>query len=206
MAKNPTFPTLVEDLPFISIQALKNQGLLNPGVKTSGIFNLLIDKKPSGGRISVFLDLTKFMYINLDWYDGKKNHNISITLNQVHSNLGKGKIFYFLCPKSGQKCSKLYFIGHSVASAKWLNLYYKDQILSKKSYAFLRLCKAFFEVDELIKEFFSLKKHSYRGKLTRRAKQLQSKIDKKRRLISELQEFTNNHYQDEFETINVLDY
>ncbi|TKK65429.1 hypothetical protein FC093_20170 [Ilyomonas limi] len=64
--------------------------------------------------ISSYLNTPENMYLELIYTlksrsDGTKtDYRYKVYLCEVDSNLGKGKVLYFLCPQSGKKCRILY--------------------------------------------------------------------------------------------------
>ncbi|PSL03882.1 hypothetical protein [Cecembia rubra] len=201
MARTPTYPDIAEDLPYISIKDLKDQGLFNLGINSLGVFRLCIDGMPRGGTIEAFVGLKDIKYISLSWYSEDKYFTASTKITSIKSNLGAGEIYYFLCPKTSKRCLKLYFLGNVLASRRYFNLYYRDQILSKPNYGIIQLCKAFQEFDELKNKYWSLRTKSYKGVPTRQAIRLRVKMENKRRIIQAIQKVTEKDYQKEIQRI-----
>lgn len=87
----------------------------------------------------------------------------NIALLEEPSNLGIGKVLYFLCPYSGRKCRTLYTDGYVFASRYALkNAVYSYQNKSKKDRAFERMF-AFVRPDSPERPGGKI---TYRGKLT----------------------------------------
>ena len=109
-------------------------------------------------------------------YSNEERLDYSIQAIAIPTNLGIGKRWYFICPKTKKRCLKLirpqnelYFL-HRTAFPKVL---YQKQRFSRKDWAFIRLFEMVFEADKLemkIREPYR-KKH-YRGKPTPLKKKL----------------------------------
>ena len=50
-------------------------------------------------------------FVKLDYKINGESINYRIELVSVPSNLGKGSVFYFVCPVTRRRCRKLYLIG-----------------------------------------------------------------------------------------------
>jgi hypothetical protein len=72
-------------------------------------------------------------YVRLYYGCGEVNYDYRVNLVSIPSNLGRGEIWYFICPVSERKCRKLYFINlmyvHRQAYAGQL---YEQQADSKR--------------------------------------------------------------------------
>lgn len=71
--------------------------------------------------------------------NGKIDYKVQIT--SIPSNLGKGVVYYFICPKSGKRCRKLYSSGKYFISRYAIKEgCYDNQRYSKKD---RELCRVF---------------------------------------------------------------
>jgi hypothetical protein len=96
------------------------------------------------------------------------------------SNLGKGYVWYFVCPKTNKRCRKLYladtYFYHRLA---FNGCMYEKQTQSKKSRYFDKTLGAYFKSDDLYSELN--KKHlkkNYAGKPTKKYLKLTRQIQK----------------------------
>lgn len=178
MGKNPTYPTLFDETITIRISKLKEWNYLKQGleIKTS-----LIWSRNGTNTNSVFLRLnteSETPFIELSYVLRGKVRKYKVSLITVPSNLGKGLLWFFLCPITGKRCRILYFInGFFLHRDAFKGCFYQKQTQSKY---YRKLCKEFgkpFEDDEAFEEIYSkyFKKY-YRGKPTRRYLRLMKKI------------------------------
>ena len=106
-----TFPTLYDEVLTISITKLKKLGFLELGQRKRGTLTWSTNGSKTGAiDIAVFTDL-RDPYIYLDYLFRGKPVNYHVNLVSVPSNIGKGKVWYFLCPHTGKRCRKLYSVG-----------------------------------------------------------------------------------------------
>jgi len=95
------------------------------------------------------------------------------------SNLGKGNIWYFLCPATGKRCRKLYLVGERFLHREaFEGCFYQKQVQSKY-YTYLentigREFEADEAYDEMHRPFF---KKYYNGKPTKRYLRLMKKAN-----------------------------
>ena len=94
------------------------------------------------------------------------------------SNLGKGIIWYFLCPKTNNRCRKLYLVdGLFLHREAFTGCMYESQTVSKKYRQIEKKFGAYFDSDilfeQLHKKYF---KRTYKGKLTKRFLRIESKL------------------------------
>ncbi|RZJ77204.1 MAG: hypothetical protein EOO47_17490 [Flavobacterium sp.] len=119
-----------------------------------------------------YTDTEKFIrlyYINTDRSGNKTNYDYKISLTEISSNLGNGRIIYFLCPITNNKCRKLY---NAYGYQKWKSrlgynnrLYYNMQITSKLD----RYNTRYWELDRQINSDHRRATNKYKGKKTKRA-------------------------------------
>ena len=97
-------------------------------------------------------------------------YNYKVHLVSVPSNLGKGIVWYFLCPETNKRCRKLYSIGgYFLHREAFKGCMYESQIQSKKYRQLDKTLGAYFRTDELYSQLY--KKHlkkTYAGKPTKR--------------------------------------
>lgn len=109
-------------------------------------------------------------FFTLEWItpDGVKRRQ-KIRLYFSSSNLGNGKVGYFLCPRTNRPCRKLYTDGIAIASRYAFPHHYSYQYEGRKSREYSKLHRYGDEKKQ------SLLKHrqTYKGKPTRWAKRLE---------------------------------
>lgn len=98
----------------------------------------------------------------------KKDMDYKIYLHSQPSNLGKGEVYYFICPVSNKKCRILYMAyGSEIYKSKQAyrnRIYYPIQTVSKNYYYLQR----YFDLERLAEKMARGKmKTHYRGKPTK---------------------------------------
>jgi len=170
MPKPYTFPTLYNDVLQISITKLKEWEYLKPEQLKSGIITWSRnDNKRGSISITVNTKIEK-PYIELDYKSNDEPRNYKVHLVSVPSNLGKGIVWYFLCPETNKRCRKLYSIGgYFLHREAFKDALYESQTHSKKYRQLDKTFGAYFRTDELYSQLY--KKHlkkTYAGKPTKR--------------------------------------
>ncbi|HMS08060.1 MAG TPA: hypothetical protein PKE66_01150 [Pyrinomonadaceae bacterium] len=87
------------------ITYLLKRGYLTPG---SGVNHLWVSWERSGA-VSIDVDPDE-KWIRFRHHSSYRAENYVIRLATCQSNLGKGRIWYFVCPETGKRCRKLYLI------------------------------------------------------------------------------------------------
>lgn len=180
MPKPYTFPTLYDEVLRINISKLKEWNYLNPDQYKSGIIT-----QSSNGEKTASISITvntysKQPYIELDYKFNDKPRKHKVSLVSIPSNLGKGKIWYFLCPQTYKRCRKLYSIsGYFLHREAFKDCMYDSQTKSKKWRLWDRFYGSYFKLDRLYEELYSkhFKTH-YSGKPTKRYLKLMKQINK----------------------------
>jgi hypothetical protein len=178
MPKLPTFPILYDNVLQISISKLKEWGYLDPDNLKSGILNWNINGNPTG-CISIYVStLDERPYIELDYKYNDEPRNYQVELVSIPSNLGKGKIWYFLCPRTNKRCRKLYSIdGYFLHREAFKGCFYDCQTKSKYYRKLNKTLGAYFKVDQVYDEIYSKNfKTHYAGKETKKYKKLRDII------------------------------
>ena len=182
MAKTPTFPLIIDRCLTVSIADLKRWGCLKPGNYRSGTvyWDRGGEREASVGYIiSLSVEFEK-AYIQFNYaYDGQPVQ-YRVPLIPVPANIGKGLVWFFRCPFTGQRCKKLHLIeGRFMHRSAVRGAMYKRQTDSKR----WRLVNRFFDMhdiqadvwDAVNKPYF---KAEYRGKETRRFSRLIRKVER----------------------------
>ncbi len=178
MPKFPTFPTLYNETLQISTSNLKEWGYLNPKQIKSG--NL---KWSSNGNKTASISIkvntqSEQPYIELIYKYGGQPRNYKVWLITIPSNLGKGLIWYFLCPQTNKRCRKLYSVGgYFLHREAFKGCMYKTQTQSKKFRQLDKTFRAYFRTDDLCSQFYQKHfKKTYAGKPTKKYLQIMKQV------------------------------
>lgn len=180
MPKPYTFPTLYNEALQISISKLKEWEYLNPEQIKSGTLNWSSNGNPTGS-ISIMVDMrTEQPYIELDYKYRDEPRNYKVSLVFMPSNLGKGLIWYFLCPQTNKRCRKLYSIGGCFLHREaFKNCMYESQTQSKKYRQLDKSVGAYLKADELYSQLYQKHfKKTYAGKPTKKYLRIIEQIQK----------------------------
>ncbi|WP_068598619.1 hypothetical protein ACF3NR_11110 [Vaginella massiliensis] len=180
MPKPHTFPTLYNEALQISISKLKEWEYLNPEQIKSGTLNWSSNGNPIGS-ISIRVNThSEQPYIELDYKYRDEPRNYKVRLVSMPSNLGKGLIWYFLCPQTKKRCRKLYSIGGYFLHREAFNgCMYQTQTQSKKYRQLDKTLGAYFKTDDLYSQLCQKHfKKTYAGKPTKKYLRLMEQIQK----------------------------
>ena len=116
--------------------------------------------------------------IELDYKYSDEPRNYKVRLVSIPSNLGKGLIWYFLCPETNKRCRKLYSIGGYFLHREAFNgCMYETQ--SKKYRQLDKSLGAFFKTDDLYSQLYQKHfKKTYAGKPTKKYLRILEQIQK----------------------------
>lgn len=107
-----------------------------------------------------------------DFKGDSYNIKYTISLDRIPSNLGRGYIYYFICPKTGKRCRVLYraYGSHTFRARESYpyRLYYPIQTESKKYRMFERIHSMKAKLDRL-NEGRKRKQDYFRGKRTKKS-------------------------------------
>lgn len=179
MPKPHTFPTLYDEALQINISNLKKWGYLQLEEKKSGTVTWSRNGNKTGS-ISITVSTNKYQtYLELDYKYGNEPRKYKVTLVAIPSNLGKGLIWYFLCPATKKRCRKLYSIdGYFLHREAFKGCMYDTQTKSKKWREIEKVYGSYFDADRNFEELYSKHfKKFYAGKHTKRYLKLIKKID-----------------------------
>ncbi len=167
MSKQPTFPTLYEDLKTVSISFLTKQGYLKPNQWRSGTITWSINGNRTGS-ISIKVN-TISSYLELIYKYNQESINYRVQLISIPSNLGKGVVWYFVCPFTKLRCRKLYLADtYFYHRSAFKGCMYEKQTQSKKDRYLDKKLGGYFRgiesLEKLNKKHF---KKEYAGKPTK---------------------------------------
>lgn len=180
MPKPYTFPTLYNEALQIDISKLKGWGYFKPKQIKSGTLNWSRNGNPTGSISIVGNTQNEQPYIELDYKYKGEPRNYKVSLVSKPSNLGKGLIWYFLCPQTNKRCRKLYSIGGYFLHREAFNgCMYETQTQSKKYRQLDKTLGAYFRIDELYNQLHQKHfKKTYAGKPTKRYLRIMEQIQK----------------------------
>ena len=180
MPKPHTFPTLYNEALQISISKLKEWEYLNPEQIKSGTITWSRNGSQTGS-ISIKVNThSEQPYIELDYKYRDEPRNYKVRLVSIPSNLGKGLIWYFLCPQTKKRCRKLYSIGgYFLHREAFSGCMYETQTQSKKYRQLDKTLGAYLKSDNLYSELYKKNfKKTYAGKPTKRYLRIMEQIQK----------------------------
>lgn len=183
MAKISKGPLCLDRLKQISICSLRQWGFLEPSSRRSGTITWRKGEYEAAS-ISLMVD-TAEETVWLDYRVDANFYSYRIALEGLPSNLGKGRVWYFICPATGKRCRKLYLIGERFLSRfACPSALYSAQTQSKR----LRVLNAGISLMEIgaKKENFLAQPYAkpfYNGKPTRR---YQAMLDRETRVFRRL--------------------
>lgn len=180
MGRNSTGAIITSSAIRIELSYLLKQGIIPKEGNRAGYLSWT-----NGSQINYEIEITsENQYIRLKYrntnYSGEVNDlDYKIQLSSIPSNLGRGQIWYFICPFSGRKARILYKCYGSLyfksRKAYHKRIYYSSQKSSKLDFNNDR----YFAIESILEKLKPMKK-TYQGKETR----LQKRI---RRLESQLE-------------------
>ena len=167
----------------MELRWLLNNGYFRPGESISSTLSWTGGSTVSIGARNINGEISLRLSYSITKPSGEKQSlNYTIDLVEVPSNLGKGKLLFFICPETGKKCRILYsaygsplFKSREAYSYK---LYYEIQTSSK---LYLHTTR-YFTLEKRLERLWRMRKtYTYRGRETRRArliKRLEEKIER----------------------------
>ena len=181
MPKFPTYPTLFDECRIISVSDLRKWKYLKMNTAKSGTITWRnrYDDVTSRLRIQiVFNESEQYLYLNYNCNDN--SHYYKILLTSIPSNLGKGVVWYFICPVTWKRCRKLHLLDERFMHRSALpSGMYECQTKSKKWRGIEKVYGAYFELDNLYEQLYSKHfKKFYAGKHTKRYLKIMSQLQK----------------------------
>ena len=119
-------------------------------------------------------------YLELDYKCNETPINYRVQLVSSPSNLGKGVVWYFVCPHTGKRCRKLHLADtYFYRRSAFRGCMYEKQTQSKKYRYLDKTLGVYFQADQLFEELY--KKHfkkQYAGKPTKKYLKLTQQIQR----------------------------
>ncbi|MFD2246364.1 hypothetical protein [Pontibacter ruber] len=185
MAKTPTFPTLFDDVLQFSVTDLKKWSYLKSNQYKSGVITWSRNSQKTGSISIAVNSRADSPYLELDYTHNGQPINYRVQLVTVPSNIGKGWIWYFLCPHTGKRCRKLYSVGAKFLHREaFTGCMYESQTYSQKNRVLFRMYEKAFGSDGLYEQLS--RKHfrrTYAGKPTKRFVKLIQQIRESKSMI-----------------------
>jgi hypothetical protein len=180
MPKPHTFPTLYDDLKTVSVYFLSKHGYLKPNQWRNGTITWSRNGNKTGSiSIQVNTQLES-PYIELDYKCNEAPIKYRVQLVSAPSNLGKGVVWYFVCPRTGKRCRKLYLADtYFYHRSAFRGCMYEKQTQSKKYRGLDKTLGVYFRTDQLFEQLY--KKHfkkQYAGKPTKKYLKLTQQIQR----------------------------
>lgn len=140
MAKHPTYPTIYDEVIKINISKLKKWGYLQAGQIKKGSLKWSRNGALTNS-VAIKVNIASVNpYLELDYTCGGLRINYCVPLVSVPSNLGVGRVWYFLCPVTGKRCRKLYSVGAEFLHRQaFRDCMYESQRRSHKERKFFQL-------------------------------------------------------------------
>lgn len=135
MPKPYTFPFIFDDTKCITISDLRKLGYIKPNINKTGSVRWTDNKGVETGSITIQSKIKNDLKVlTLDYKcNNDKSFNYVVPLVTIPSNLGKGKVWYFICPFTNKRCRKLHLIDcHFIHRSAVPSGVYAKQIHSKK--------------------------------------------------------------------------
>lgn len=171
MPKYPTFPDCFDEVKQITITSLKRIGYLRSNAIVSGTYRWTRGGSPSGS-INISVNVPD-QYADLDYLCDKKPVAYRVKLERIPAHFG-GYNWYFICPKTGKRCSTLYGIGGMFLSRfAYPSAMYSKQTESKRTREMYKV----FRCIDLRGEYLN-KRHTrttYNGQITKRFRRILDK-------------------------------
>ena len=180
MPKPHTFPTLFDEVKTVSISFLTKHGYLKPNQWQSGTVTWSRNGNKTGS-ISIQVNIqSEQPYIELDYKCNEAPIKYRVQLVSAPSNLGKGVVWYFVCPRTGKRCRKLYLADtYFYHRSAFRGCMYEKQTQSKKSRYLDKMIGAYFKTDQLFEQLYKKNfKKQYVGKPTKKYLRIVNQITK----------------------------
>jgi hypothetical protein len=170
MAKLPTFPTLYDNCKTISISDLKRWEYLKPNQHKTGVITWSRNGNKTGKISIAVMTYSEPLYLELDYRCNDISINYRVQLVSVPSNLGKGVIWYFICPKTRIRCLKLHLVDtYFYHRTAFRGCFYEKQVKSLTARNIEKQFGLLFGIDKVYEEIYSKHfKKQYNGKPTKR--------------------------------------
>ena len=181
MPRPHTFPTLYENLKTITISFLSKQEYLKPNhCQIGGIAWYNRDGHKTGSASILVNTQSENSYLELSYKYNETPINYRVQLVSLPSNLGKGLVWYFICPYTNKRCRKLYLADtYFYHRSAFRGCVYEKQTHSRKYRQLYKKVGVCFQTDQLYDQLY--KKHfkkQYAGKPTKKYLRIMEQLQK----------------------------
>jgi hypothetical protein len=180
MPKPCTFPTLYDELKTVSISFLTKHGYLKPNHWQSGSVTWSRNGNKTDSISIRVSTKPESPYLELNYKCNEAPINYRVQLVSALSNLGKGVVWYFVCPRTGKRCRKLYLADtYFYHRSAFRGCMYEKQTQSKKCRYLHKTLGVSLRTDQLFEQLY--KKHfkkQYSGKPTKKYLKLTQQIQR----------------------------
>lgn len=184
MGRYSKIPDLLNECDTVSITSLSQWGYLKPGMMQRGTITWSRNGNKLGCIDIAVNTNSECPYLELDYCYRQAPIKYRVQLVSMSSNIGKGLVWYFLCPATGKRCRKLYRVGprflHRGAHTG-PGCMYETQTYSSRNRFLVRQYDKHFGKDKAYEELHA--KHfrtHYAGKPTKRYLRVLRKIEQGR--------------------------
>lgn len=178
MGRFANYPTTFDDCLTIEIKKLIAWGYIRENYNNSGAISWSRNGEKFAS-ISITSNNSEYSKcVILNYTSNGEPRNYSIDVIGVPSNLGKGEVYYFVCPRTGKQCRKLYLhCGYFCHREAFKGMMYESQLQSKKTRTIYKIFNRINLGDEVYNQRYKkyFKTH-YNGKPTKRYLKLENKI------------------------------
>ena len=180
MPKPHTFPTLYDEVKTVSITFLTKHGYLKPNQLKVGSVHWSRNGENIGSISIRVCTHSENLFLELDYKCNQVPIKYKVQLVSVPSNLGKGVVWYFVCPRTGKRCRKLYLADtYFYHRSAFRGCMYEKQTQSKKSRYLDKTIGAYFKTDQLFEQLYKKNfKKQYAGKPTKKYLKLTQQIQR----------------------------
>lgn len=175
-----------ENMLSLNIKKFREWGFLKYGFIKDGYITWSIDDEITS-RLSYTIHFFEINpYLELRYSIDDIDYKYSIYFECVQSNLDKGVVWYFICPKSNKRSRKLFLYNGYFVNRKSTHAIYDTQTKPKSYRLMEKTFGAYFDIENYYEEIYSKHfKKFYKGKPTKRYKRLLELIDKAEYITAE---------------------
>jgi hypothetical protein len=181
MARTPTFNTTFDSCTQLRMKTITQDRHLDKE------FNFAVYNWSMNGRVTASVsiiisrpEMGNTAKMTLEYYATNEKRKYSIQLVSLPSNLGKGRVWYFVCPVTFKRCRILYRIdsnGYFLHRLAYQGMVYESQTQSKYYRYLEQTLGRVFKSDRLAQQLYSKGfRKFYNGKPTKRYKRIMGQM------------------------------
>ena len=178
MSRFRTFPDLYDEMKTIRISYLNRNNLLKHGFKTSGVLTWGSKGEVTSSISFSVMNRSVNPVITLEYTSNSKPISYNVQLVSIPSNLGKGVVWYFICPVTKKRCRKLYLCsGYFYHRTAFKGCMYEKQTYSHNTRSLGIQVDRLFGSDKAFEQIYSKYfKKTYNGRKTKKYEKLLKQI------------------------------